>query len=122
MSLLCGLSDHHNLVVTVLKSTDTKQKPLIKHYRDWSKFNHTVFRLELREALNNIDPLEYENFQEKFLSLLNLHAPMKQKIVRGNHKLYMTKALRKTMMNHSELETKYYKSKSDMDHRKFKKQ
>ena len=47
---------------------------------------------------------------------------MKQKIVCGNHKPYMTKALRKTMMNHSKLERKYHKSKSDMDHRKFKKQ
>ena len=81
-----------------------------------------MFRLELREALNNIDSIEYENFEEKFLSLLNLHAPMKQKIFRANHKPYMTKALRKAMMKRSELETKYYKSKSEADHRKFKKQ
>ena len=120
MSLLCGLSDHNNLVVTVLKSTYTKQKPLIKHYRDWSKFDNTVFKLELREALSNIDSLEYENCEEKFLSLLNLHARMKQKIVCANHKPHMTKALRKAMMKHSELETKYYKSKSEADHRKLK--
>ena len=81
-----------------------------------------MFRLELREALNSIDSLEYENFEEKFFSLLNLHAPMKQKIVRANHKPYMTKTLRKAMMKRSELETKYYKLKSEVDHRKFKKQ
>ena len=85
LSLSFALSDHHNLVVTVLKSTYTKQKPLIKH-RDWSKFDSTVFRLELREALSNIDSLEYEKFEEKFLCLLNLHAPMKPKIVYANHK------------------------------------
>ena len=79
-----------------------------------------MFRLELREALNNIDSLEYENFEEKFLSLLNLHAPMKQKVVHANHKPYITKALRKAVMKRSELETKYYKSKTELDYRKFK--
>ena len=74
-----------------------------------------MFRSKLIDALNKIDSLEYENFEEKFLSLLNLHAPMKQKVVRANYKPCMTKALRKVIMKLSELEIKYCKSKSEVD-------
>ena len=38
-SFSCGLSDHPNLVVTVLKYTFGKQKSNIRYYRDWGKFN-----------------------------------------------------------------------------------
>ena len=50
-SFSCGLSDHHNFVLTVLKNTFGKQKSNIKYYIDWKKFDNAVFRKELREAL-----------------------------------------------------------------------
>ena len=40
----CVLSDHYNLVVVVLKYTFGKQKPHIRYYRDWAKFDNAVFR------------------------------------------------------------------------------
>ena len=50
-SFSCGISDHHNFVVTVLKNTFGKQKSNIKYYKDWKKFDDAVFRTELREEL-----------------------------------------------------------------------
>ena len=118
----CSLSDHHNFVLTVLKNTFGKQKSNIKYYRDWKKFDNAVFRTELREALAKVESHNYQSFEQIFLSLLNLHAPMKSKKQRANHKSYMTKALRKAIMKRSELATKYHKTKSIEDYNNYKKQ
>ena len=118
----CGLSDHHNFVVTVLKNTFGKQKSNIKYYRDWKKFDNPVFQTELRESLGKVEIQDYQSFEQTFLSLLNLHAPTKSKKQCVNHKSYMTKALRKAIMKRSELATKYHKTKSIEDYNNYKKQ
>ena len=120
-SFSCGLCDHHNFVVTVLKNTFGKQKSNIKYYRDWKKFDNAVFRTKLRESLRKVEIQDYQSFEQTFLSLLNLHAPIKSKKQHANHKSYMTKALRKAIMKHSELATKYHKTKSTEDYNNYKK-
>ena len=55
LSFPYGLSDHYNLVITVLKSTFGKQKSNIRYYKDWSKFDNAVFRTKLREALRIVE-------------------------------------------------------------------
>ena len=121
-SFRCGLSDHHNLAVTVLKNTFGKQKSNIRYYRDWGKFDNRVFRTKLREALRRVESHDYKSFEQTFLSLLNFHAPMKSKKQRANHKSYMTKPLCKAIMKQSELASKYHKTKNNEDYSKFKKQ
>ena len=116
-----GISDHHNLVVTVLKSTFGKEKSNIRHYRDCGKFDNAVFRTELREALIRVERHDYKCFEQAFLSLLNLHAPMKNKKQRANHKSYMTKTLCKAIMKQSELASKYHKTKNTKDYNNYKK-
>ena len=54
--------------------------------------------------------------------MLERHAPMKKKVLRANHKPYMTKALRKAIMRRSTLKTKYLKTKTDENLKAFKKQ
>ena len=46
-----------------------------------------------------------------FLEILNIHVPVKRKLLRANHVPYMTKALRKAIMKRSELQSKYVKNK-----------
>ena len=121
-SFSCGLSDHHNFVLTVLKNTFEKQKSNIKYYRDRKKFDNAVFRTELREALAKVGRHNYQSFEQTFIPLLNLHAPMKSKKQCANHKSYMTKALCKAIMKCSELATKYHKTKSIEDYNNYKKQ
>ena len=79
-SFPCGLSDHHNFVLTVWKNTFGNQKSNIKYYRDWKKFDNAVFRAELREVLAKVKSHNYQSFEQTFLSLLNLHAPMKSNL------------------------------------------
>ena len=45
-----------------------------------------------------------ESFSDTFL---NKHAPLKEKIQKGNNALFMMKELRKAIMNRSRLEKKY---------------
>ena len=81
-----------------------------------------VFRTELRKALAKVQTHSYQSFEQTFLSLLDLHAPLKSKKQRANHKSYMTKALPKAIMKRSELNTKYHKTKSIGDYNNYKKQ
>ena len=57
----------------------------------------------------------YAEFEKIFLSTLDLHAPYKTKLIRANHARYMTKALRKAIMRRSQLQSKYFKTKSHVD-------
>ena len=47
-----------------------------------------------------------------FLEILNIHAPIKQKLLRANHIPYMTKTVRKAITKRSELERKYVKKEA----------
>ena len=53
---------------------------------------------------------KYKTFEEIFLMVLNKHAPLKKKTIRGNNVPYMTKTLRKAIMRRSKLQTKYFKN------------
>ena len=66
--------------------------------------------------------ISYSEFEDHFLKTLEVHAPIKKKVVRANDKPYMTKSLRKAIMRRSYLKNKYLKYKSpDLD-RAYKKQ
>ena len=64
----------------------------------------------------------YEEFEIIFLSTLNLHAPLKTKLIRANHAPYMTKPLRKAIMKRSQLQSKHLKTQNPTDYESFKKQ
>ena len=117
-----GLSDFHRMVVTVMKTTFPKAEPKIIYYRDYKKFNLQDFRRELRNELRKTVVLGYAHFEHIFLTVLEKHAPMKQRTVRANEKPFMTKVLRKAIMRRSFLKNKYQKLKTDEADKLFKKQ
>ena len=117
-----GLSDFHKMIVTVLKTTFPKVKPKVVLYRDYSKFVENHFRRDLKEKLRGMRDKDYSSFENIFLSVLNKHAPYKKKLVRANQKPYLTKQLRKAIMNRSSLEHKFYKCQTIENHQAYKKQ
>ena len=115
-----GLSDFHKMSITVLKTAFQKAEPKILHYRDRRNFNVHTFRGDLKAELDDIS--NYSDFEEKFIKVLDKHAPVKKKVVRANDKPFMTKALRRAIMVRSSLRNKFLKYKTpDLD-RAFKKQ
>ena len=119
-----GLSDFHKMVVTVLKTTFPKQGPTVINYRNYKKYNENVFKSDLREELQRIEPLDlnYSSFETAFDRVLDKHAPIKKKYVRANDKPFMTRALRKATMLRSRLRNKYNEDRTAENWNNFRKQ
>ena len=63
----------------------------------------------MKHDLNNID---YEDFHEIVLSILNVHAPLKKKHLRANHASFVTREFRKAVMKRARLRKVYLKKTS----------
>ena len=74
---------------------------------------------ELEDKLNQ-QINEYKQFEQIFLEILNIRAPIKKKLFRADHVPYMTKALRKGIMKRSELESNYVKNNTNENLKSYK--
>ena len=66
--------------------------------------------------------LVYSIFDNVFSATLNSHAPFKEKMIRGNHKPFVSKILRKEIMKRARLKNLFNKSHSESDFKKYKQQ
>ena len=107
-----GLSDHHKLTITVMRSFYPKQPAIIKSYRDYKNFNLFSFRNDLLKELYNVHKgkVDHDTFEEIVVTLLNIHAPIKEKYVRANNSPFMNKILSKAIMTRSRLRNRYIKN------------
>ena len=110
-----GLSDHHKMIITVLKSNYKKRDPLLVNYRSYKKFDENLFRNELANTLENLigENMGYDEFKNVFMKTLNLHAPMKKKTVRGNNAQFMNHTLSQAFMHRSKLKNIFNKDPTD---------
>ena len=106
-----GLSDHHKLIITYLRSyISTKQKPINIVYRETNKINHDKFREDIKNLpLNEIErfPDTLTGFVTLFKSIVDRHAPVKKKTVRGNNKPFMNSELGNAIKQKSKLRNKH---------------
>ena len=119
-----GLSDHHKMTVSVLKTFFKKQAPICITYRDYKNFNRFLFHTELSQKLNVMDVncSNYALFETLFMEQLNKFAPMKKKYVRANNAPYMNKTLAKAIMNRTRLKNKYHQECNEVNKSKYNKQ
>ena len=109
-----GLSDHHKLILSFFRSCFSRIPPKTIQYRKYKTFKESSFLYELDQELlkgdmykNNRDM--FSTFTETFRRVLDKHAPLKTKRVRGNQSPFMTKELSKAVMNKSKTRNKYIK-------------
>ena len=121
-ALTSGLSDFHELIVTVLKTEFAKICPNVINYRCYKNFLIETFNFELHAKLQVSSSTSYKVFQNIFQQTLNKHAPIKTKILRANNAPYMNKELHKAIMTRSRLKNKYLKNPSDGNHALYRKQ
>ena len=71
----------------------TKQKDETIFYRNYKKFDNLKFKKALNRELmkHDLNNIDYENFHEIVLSILNAHAPLKKKHLRAYHTSFVTK-------------------------------
>ena len=121
-----GLSDFHKLISTFLRSQFCRLKPEKIYYRNFKNFNEENFLEEVKNTdfrLNSDDPNEsYELITKVFSNIVEKHAPLKKKFLRGNQAPFMTKEFRKAIYNRSRLRNKFCKIPSEENEKLYKKQ
>ena len=100
MALETGISDLHNMIMTIFRSTFAKGKPKTFYYLE-------QFQMELKEKLHEISSNSFDIFLEEFKTCLDKFAPLKEKKIRFNNSIFMTKSLRKAIMLRSQLKKKF---------------
>ena len=95
-----GISDHHALIFSFLKTTFTKMPPNELQYRNYKKFEVHSFLQDVEQLPEKIS---YTEWEKDIVKTLNKHTPLKTKVIRRNHKSFITKNLRKAVMKRSAL-------------------
>ena len=113
------------MIGTFFKAKITRLKPRKIYYRNYKNFDKSSFLLDLKSTnldSSSIDPDEnYIFLTNQFLKVVNQHAPLKVKILRGNHAPFVDKQLRKEIYKRSKLRNKYCKNSSEQNAALYKK-
>ena len=119
-----GLSDYHKMTITVLKRYVKKLKPKTIKYRSYKLFDDISFKSELISSLEcrGNHNMKYDEFKTLFMEVLTKHAPMKEKVIRGNNAPFMNKMLSKAFMERSRLKNKYNNFPNEVNKISYKKQ
>ena len=99
-----------------------KLPPIKQFYRNYKRFNPKFFQLDLNKNLKRANINNFSDLNLIFSSTLNAHAPTKEKLIRGNHKPFISKALKKEMMKRAHLKNILNKTNSKTDHNNYKRQ
>ena len=116
-----GLSDFHKMIVTVMRTTFPRGGPLVVQYRDVSGYDPAAFRMDLGMRMGD-ECVDYDTFERIFLEVFDFHAPRKSKVVRANHKPYVSKEMRRAIMHRSRLQNLFHKYKTPECNIAFKRQ
>ena len=104
-----GISDCHKMIVTCLKTNFKKLLPKKIVYIDYK--NTFLYDLDQNLIYGKFyfQKNSYDLFTETFKNVVDHHAPLKKKFVCGYDVPFMTKHLRKAIMNRSRCKHKYLK-------------
>ena len=82
-----GLSDHHHLIYTILKTKFEKFEPKKLIYHNFKEFDSDQFKLDICVPAMRT----HAAFENNFVSILDKHAPKKTKVLRGNQEPHFNK-------------------------------
>ena len=78
-----GISNHHHMVYTTLKTTFQKSEPKPLIYRNFKNFYFESFKNDLLQNIGTCDR-SYDKFDKKITTVLNKHAPKKCFVITKN--------------------------------------
>ena len=113
----------HLLLSIFMKSETTRLPTKQVMYRNFKKFNEKSFLDDVK--LNNFSRISddsnknYKFLSYQFQSVVNKHALLKTKIVRGNNAPSVNKTLRKEICKRSAVRNKFLKHSSDSNWQKY---
>ena len=99
-----GLKDFHKMVTTCFKNTYERLRPINIQYWSYKNFDRDTFLSDLQavpfeeaHSLENRE-LAYEKFKMLYSEVVEKHAPIKHKVLRGNQAPFITRDLSKQIM------------------------
>lgn len=98
-----GLSDFHHLIYAMAKKKISCLPPKKVSYRSYKSFSSESFRQDIQDALSLAQSGNLESFSSEFTKVVDRHAPIKTKILRGNNQPHVNQTLRKAIMKRSRL-------------------
>ena len=108
-----------------LKSCFESLKPKIVYYRNYKKFNEANFLNDVKNcdfSLKTNDPNKnYDVLTNTFINVVNKHASLKKKFIRGNKAPFMTRNLREEIYTRNRFRNKFCKN-SEGNEKLYKKQ
>ena len=113
-----GVSDHHKLIFMRSKMDHTV--PKVVTYRDYKGIDNEKFSKDIHECVNNAP--NFSPFHREFQFYLERHAPLKEKILRANHKDFIDKTIRKEIMYRSQLKNKFNRNPTHQNKSNYGKQ
>ena len=112
-----GLSDFHLMTLTIMRKTFKNQRPRIINYRSFKHFSNEEFRKSLIDNLSNQIYVNNDDGLNRFCKIsidtLNRFAPIKNKFVRANQMLFITKGLSRETMKRSRLKNNFLRKKTE---------
>jgi hypothetical protein len=107
-----GLSDCHNLICTATKQNLYEMPEEMITYRSYKSFDEDNFLLDIQQIpVQQITPSEVDVFLSEYMThvktIINKHAPLKTKYIRGKKAAYMNDKLRKAINVKAMLYRKY---------------
>jgi hypothetical protein len=127
-NVTCGLSDFHNMVGCVTRTSLPKPKPFRLCYRSYKEFDQVKFQkavdnipLSACEIFDDTDD-QYWAFCQMYSEILNDHAPLKSKVVQRSKVPYMTSSLMKQIYLRNRLKNLFFKCRSNHKWEQYRKQ
>ena len=121
-----GLSDFHSMVCTSTKFHVPKQKLTTFTYRSYKHFNNESFLSDLSvipyhitKIFDDIDDA-YSVWNDLTMQVVNEHAPIKSKTIKGTRVPYMNGELRREINVRNMLKRKYDKCKNTINWAKYR--
>ena len=114
------------MITTFFKLHFSGRRPKLITYRNYKKFHEEKFLNDLKETniiMNEKDLNQnYQSLTKNFLTIVNKHALLKKKIVRGNEAPFMTKKSQKVIYTRSRLKNKMNKNPTEKNITAYKRQ
>ena len=108
-----GISDVHKMILTSMRANYERLKPIQIRYRSYKHFREDLFLHDFGmmpfHKCSEIDDKE-KAYEDIFLTVVNRHAPLKTKTIRGTQAPFMNKELSSASMHRSKLRNVYNKT------------
>ena len=127
-TVAAGISDYHSMVLTTMRANYERLKPIKIQYRSYKNFDEDKFIQDLQKLtfinckLTENKDAAYNLFKNMFKTIVDQHAPLKTKFIRGTHAPFMNKELSKAIMHKSKLHNMQKKLKMKASCEAFKRQ